>query len=392
MTHRILVLGAGYCGLLAAKRIAARLQPGQAQVTVVNAGDRFLQRVRLHQLSAGQRLQDLTVRQLLAGTGIDLVLGLATEIHTADREVIVETEDGTRQLEYNTLVYALGSRADRGSVPGAADHAASISDMAGARRLQRRIADLDDGQVVAVVGGGMAAIETAAELAETHQRLQIKLVSEEEPGAWLIRRARRHLYQTCRSLGLNIHIGVPVAEVFPDHLHIGEEEDIDSDLTVWATNFTVSSLAREAGLAVDSSGRIHVDSTMRSGSHHDIYAVGAAAAVTGPHGVQLRIDRGIGMPMAFQAADAITARLSGHQPHRFGFRFIHQAISLGRHDGIVQFTRPDDTPTPTVLTGRAAVLYKELLTRSALWVLRHPGPYLPHRRLAITAEPAVIPV
>jgi NADH dehydrogenase FAD-containing subunit len=56
MTDRIVVLGAGYAGLGAAKRAARRLP--RAQVTLVNATDRFVERVRLHQLAAGQPIRD----------------------------------------------------------------------------------------------------------------------------------------------------------------------------------------------------------------------------------------------------------------------------------------------------------------------------------------------
>ncbi|MGW1049020.1 FAD-dependent oxidoreductase [Streptomyces sp. NPDC002521] len=57
MSHRIVVLGAGHAGLLAAKRLARRLHRSGATVTLVNASDRFVERVRLHQLAAGQRLK-----------------------------------------------------------------------------------------------------------------------------------------------------------------------------------------------------------------------------------------------------------------------------------------------------------------------------------------------
>jgi monoamine oxidase len=51
MTSKIVVLGAGYSGLAAAK-LAAKWT--SAHVTLVNANDRFVERVRLHQLAAGR--------------------------------------------------------------------------------------------------------------------------------------------------------------------------------------------------------------------------------------------------------------------------------------------------------------------------------------------------
>ena len=54
MKHRIVVLGAGYAGAYAAGTLARRLSPADTEITVVNAEPDFVQRLRLHQLAAGQ--------------------------------------------------------------------------------------------------------------------------------------------------------------------------------------------------------------------------------------------------------------------------------------------------------------------------------------------------
>jgi NADH dehydrogenase FAD-containing subunit len=105
MTTRIVVVGAGYAGLAAAK-LAARWTG--AEVTLVNAGDRFVERVRLHQLAAGQPLRDLPLAGLLRGTGVRLVVDRVTGIDAATRTVRL----GERELGYDRLVYAAGSQAD----------------------------------------------------------------------------------------------------------------------------------------------------------------------------------------------------------------------------------------------------------------------------------------
>jgi choline dehydrogenase-like flavoprotein len=69
MTPHIVVLGAGYSGLLAAKLVAGRTD---AKVTLVNAGDRFVERVRLHQLATGQQLRDLPLRDLVVPSRLPL--------------------------------------------------------------------------------------------------------------------------------------------------------------------------------------------------------------------------------------------------------------------------------------------------------------------------------
>ena len=63
----------GYAGLAAANRIAERAQ--HAQVTLVNARVQFVERVRLHQVAAGQQVREYPLRDCLRSTSIQLVIG-----------------------------------------------------------------------------------------------------------------------------------------------------------------------------------------------------------------------------------------------------------------------------------------------------------------------------
>lgn len=125
MSHRLVVVGAGYAGLSAAKRLARRLHRHDATVTLINASVRFVERVRLHQLAAGQRLATLSLRQQLSGTPVELVVGQVTAIDTTARTVWIGDEP--RVIGYDTLVYAVGSQARLDDVPGAAVHAHAVA-------------------------------------------------------------------------------------------------------------------------------------------------------------------------------------------------------------------------------------------------------------------------
>src|SRR5581483_6540375 len=121
--QRILVLGAGYTGLMAAIRVARKTRRHGGRVTVVNASARFVERLRLHQVATGQRLADLRIPELLRGTGIEFVRGRVAAIATAGHRV--DLTDG-RSLPYDILVYAMGAVTDTGAVPGVADHAYTL--------------------------------------------------------------------------------------------------------------------------------------------------------------------------------------------------------------------------------------------------------------------------
>ncbi|MEU7898964.1 hypothetical protein AB0B45_39670 [Nonomuraea sp. NPDC049152] len=65
---------------------------------------------------------------------------------------------------------------------------------------------------------------------------------------------------------------------------------------------------------------------------------------------------------------------------RVRIRYVWTDISLGRRDGVTQFTRAYDSPLGgAVLTGRASALFKEFVTRGTVLTMRHPGPRLRRR-------------
>lgn len=368
MTHRIVVLGAGYAGLTAANRIAHKVR--HAHVTLVNARAQFVERIRLHQVAAGQQPCEHALRECLRGPGVELVIGRAQALDPERRQV--QLDNAT--VGYDTLVYALGSAADTGSVAGAAEHALTVADLDSARELRKRVPDLAaERGVLAVVGGGLTGIETATELAETYPALRVQLVTAGQPGGWLSARGRAHLHRAFDRLGIEVQIGARVTRVRRDAVVLADGRTLGAGLTVWATGFIVPALATQSGLAVDGHGRILVDHTLRSRSHPEIYAVGDSAAARRVDGQELRMACGTALPTGQCAADAITARLGGREPTPLRFRYFIQCISLGRGNGLIQFVHADDSPHEMVLTGRSAARFKELVVRGALWSAQRPG-------------------
>jgi NADH:quinone reductase (non-electrogenic) len=174
--HKIVILGAGYAGVMAAVTLAARTRRREdVAVTVVNATERFTERLRLHQTASGQQTADLRVPDLLAGTGVEFVCGWVTGVDATARTVRVDDE---RVLAYDTLVYALGAVTDTAIVPGVEDHAYTLDGDA------ELLADRLTG-TVAVCGSGLTGVEAAAEIAEQHPHLDVVLLGKQEPGAAL---------------------------------------------------------------------------------------------------------------------------------------------------------------------------------------------------------------
>lgn len=365
MTHRIVVLGAGYAGLGAAKRAARKA--GNAKVTLVNASDRFVERVRLHQVATGQKPKHLPLAGLLAGTGVDLVVARVTGLDLDVRRVRLD-DGGT--LDYDTLVYALGSAADLDAVPGAREHAFSVASAEDAERLRDRLPGLGS---LTVIGGGLTGIETATEFAEAHPRLRIDLVTADTLGGSLGPRARRYLHRKFEQLGITVHENAPVAKIAADGLLLEDGRELRSDAVVWTAGFRVPPLAAEAGLGVDERGRVRVDESLRAETHPEVIAVGDVATLP-VRGRAARMSCQIGLPMGLYGGNTAAALARGRVPELAKLRYVAQCVSLGRRDALVQFSRADDTPVArAVLTGRAGALGKEAIVRGTVFAMHHPG-------------------
>ncbi|MFJ4525595.1 NAD(P)/FAD-dependent oxidoreductase [Streptomyces sp. NPDC088810] len=386
MQHRIVVLGAGYTGAVAAGRLAKRLHRGDVTITLVNPEPDFVERVRLHQLATGQDLRPRPFSEMFAGTGVEVKLARVTAVDVDRKTVAITATDGPERQEvgYDTLVYALGSGWDAVSVPGAAEHAHDVSSRPGALRLRDRLAALGAGRPVVVVGGGLTGLEAATEIAEARPDLSVALAVRGTLGDWLSSKGRAHLRKVVDRLGITVHEHTVITRVEADTVTTADGRTIPAEVTLWTTGFAVHPIAQATTLEVTDRGRIVVDATMRSVSHEDVYAVGDAAMAIGPGGKPLRMSCASGVPMAWQAADAIAARLTGVQVPQVSIRYFQQCISLGRKDGLIQFVTADDRAVERALTGRWAALYKELICKSAAWGVTHPTAGMPSRRRRVT--------
>ena len=185
-----------------------------------------------------------------------------------------------------------------------------------------------------------------------------------------------------------MHEHAAVTGVEADRVATADGTTIPAAVTVWTTGFAVHPIAKATALEVTDTGQIVVDGTMRSVSHPDVYAVGDAALAMGAGDKPLRMSCASGIPMAWQAADAIAARLTGGKLPNEPIRYFNQCISLGRKEGLIQYVTADDRAVPAALTGRLAAVYKELICKGAAWGVANPTFGLPTRRRRATRQGA----
>jgi NADH dehydrogenase len=361
---RIVIVGGGYGGVLAALRIAGKLR-GRAEVTLIDGRDALVERVRLHEQIARGRTITHPYTELLRGTEVRFVRGWVSGIDTAKRRVELSGE----RLEYDRLLLTLGSRVATATVPGVAEHALAldpdrIADVHAslARAIERR------GHVI-VCGGGLTGIEMAAELAEAHAGLRVSLVTSGELGAMVSMEGRASMRASLTKLGVQLREHVTIERVEAGRLRCDEGE-LEFDACIWAGGFEASPLLRGIGLRVDDRGQAWVDPCLRALGQPDVFVAGDAAAIMLPQDPTRAMPMGCktAMPLAAHAADNLVASVRGRALVPFDYADSVLCISLGRRAGLVQ-GMPGARPGRVLARGRVAAWIKERICRFTIHAL-----------------------
>ncbi|RSS46645.1 dehydrogenase [Streptomyces sp. WAC07061] len=346
---KVVVVGAGYAGMLAANRIARKVRG--AEITVVNPRAEFVERVRLHQQVAGTAAVATPLTSMLRP---GITVRVATVEEVGDGRV---TLAGGETLDFDHAFLAVGStvRAMEGTVP--------VGTWEGAERARAQLDALPAGSTVTVVGGGATGIETAAEIAEARPGLRVRIIGPSVADGFSDR-ARTKARAGLERLGVEV-VDDTVTGVVDGTVRLGSGVEAVSDLTLWAIVSDVPDLAARSGLTVDARGRALVDECLRSVDDGRIFVVGDCAAVPGA-----RFACALATPQAAHAADTLVRLIGGREPEPFALRYVARAVTLGRKGAVAQFTRRDDTLRRACLTGRAAVVLKELGSRGGKYGAR----------------------
>lgn len=366
---RIVIVGGGYAGLTAAQRLSALAQT--AAITLVDARLAFQQRVRLHQVAAGQTVASFPYQDFLEPRGVSFLHAQTLALDANAALLTVKRADGAVEaIGYDYLVYAPGSAPAMASVAGARENAHTFHDAAAAAQMHRALGQPGTSRVL-VVGGGLTGIETAVELAESQPHLTVSLAldrpwrAETVPGGFS-GKAVAYLDQALKRHRVALRTDARVSRL---HAHAAETSDghrIPFDLCVWTIGFAPPPLARDAGVRVNQQGQVVTDASLRSVSHPNLIAVGDAAAASAQGAGGCRMGSATGLAMGAAGARTVAALIKGEPPPVFRFAYLFRNLSLGRRDGLVQFVDRRDAPRNLVWTGAKAVEWKEYICRSTL--------------------------
>lgn len=376
----ILILGGGYAGIMTALRLAGRLKnPNDVSITLINASDTFTERIRLHQVVAGDKLRQHSIPRLLRGRNIRFVQGWITALKPDQHQVQAIVNGESQTFDYDVLVYGLGSHTDLDSVPGVRDYAYTL-DPKSAQTLRGVLPRIVAQQgTLLICGGGLTGIEAATEFASRFPKLNVRLVTQGELGGALSAKGREYILQTFARMNIQLDEHVTIQAVNRDSITLEDGRTIPHNAVVWAGSFNTPELAKQAGVMVNGKNQILIDLYLRSISHPDIFVVGDAGQFVTDPGAPIRMACATGMPIGVQGGENVAALVQDQPLKPFNFNYMLQCISLGRHNGLVQFVHGNDAPKERILKGRMGAWVKEMICRFTIWAMkaerRFPGSY-----------------
>src|SRR5690242_8741038 len=354
--YDVVILGAGYAGLMAALRLNRKRQA--LRIALINVSDRFVERVRLQEsivTEVERRISSISA--LLAGTRIEFICGRIVSLDAELRRVRLECEGANREIAFDRAIYALGTRVDVDNVKGASEHAYRLEAIDGPRSpasLRARLRENGNRPIrVITVGGNETSVEAAGEIRTAWPNAEVSMISTSRCGDFKGARVEAAIRAELARLGVRMIDKETVSEVRATEIATASGRTIACDLCVWSGGLRSAAIASNAGISTDPQGRIWVDPNLRSISHSHIFAVGDAAHPMAPTGAPYRMSAFVALSTGAYVADAILAEGKKQKTDPFSFSTYGQGIAIGR-GGVGFFSYPDDKQRWFIVTGGAA--------------------------------------
>ncbi|WP_093293588.1 NAD(P)/FAD-dependent oxidoreductase [Thermoactinomyces sp. DSM 45892] len=297
-TPKILVLGAGYGGLMTVKGLTRSLGASDAEITLVNQNPYHYFTTELHKPAAGTAHHDharVNIASVINTNRINFVVDRVTSINPSENKVYLENHT----LDYDHLVIGLGSAPETFGIKGLLENAFFIRNIDSVRMIREHMEymfaryknDPKEEYLTIVVGGaGFTGIEYVGELVDRLPELcreydlpqeKLRIVNIEAaptvlPGfdQALIDYAVEYL----KGKGVEFYLGVPIEECTKDGVVLKGGEEIKSSTVVWTGGVRGNKLVEESGIET-MRGRVKVDENLRAPGHDNIYVLGDSSLV-----------------------------------------------------------------------------------------------------------------
>ena len=349
---RVVILGAGFGGLTAARAMAK-----DADVTLVDRHNFQTFLPLLYQVSTAGLAADHVVhpiRGALRKSGVKFRMGSPLSVDHKNKTVKL---DSSEVLEFDHLIVALGSATADFGVPGVAEYGMGMKSVNEAITIRaavmRRFEDLcrfeDDTRLsIAVVGGGPTGVEMAGALAELKRgplkndmehaakHIDIYLI---EAGPRILPMFSEKLSDRAesdlRKLGVIVRTNTSVREVQSRKIIVKEGAPIPAEITVWAAGVKGEPTAELLNLPIVGS-RIDVEESLRVNHYPHVWAIGDIAGAKGADGRFLPMVAPVAMQQARFVAKQILRAHRGQELQPFKYLDKGSMATIGRHKAVVE--------------------------------------------------------
>jgi NADH:ubiquinone reductase (H+-translocating) len=356
---RIIIIGAGFAGLFAARELAG---DATLNITLIDRNNYHTFTPLLYQVATcALNASDIAypVRTIFRHqNNVHFLLGDVTAINHAGKTLTVHTSGETRHMPYDYLLVAAGSVTNHFGLSSVEQHSFGLKDLDDAILLRNHIlklferaawsddaAEKDALTTLVVVGGGATGLETAGALHELYNyvlkseyddhlpKLRARVILLEATDKLLAaypERLQKAAVRQLESLGVEVLLNAAVADVQPGRVILKDARVLHTHTLVWAAGVKASPLAMMLDVPLQRGGRIPVSTTMQVPDRLGVYAAGDIA--------YLEDDKGAAYPMVIQVAEqqgVLVAKNIRHQMRAetletFRYRDLGIMATIGR--------------------------------------------------------------
>jgi NADH dehydrogenase len=349
---RVVILGAGFGGLGAAKALASK-----ADVTVVDRHNFQTFLPLLYQVSTAGLAADHVVhpvRGALRDTGVKFRMGSPLSVDHKNKTVKL---DSSEVLEFDHLIVALGSATADFGVPGVSEHGLGMKSVHEALMIRaevmRRFEDLcrfeDNTRLsIAVVGGGPTGVEMAGALAELKrgplkndlanaaEHMDIYLI---EAGPRILPMFSEKLSARAESdlhkLGVFVKTNTSVREIKSRQIIVKSGEPIPAEVTIWAAGVKGEPTAGLLNLPIVGT-RVDTDENLEVNHYPNIWAIGDINGSKGKDGRFYPMVAPVALQQGKWVAKQILRKHEGKALQPFKYRDKGSMATIGRHKAVVE--------------------------------------------------------
>lgn len=351
---RIVILGAGYGGIMTAIRLQKELNYNEADVTLVNKHDYHYLKTHLHMPAAGTddpKYARVNILKLIDEFKIDFVKSTVLQIKLQEKKVVLE--DGA--LSYDYLVIGLGGEMETFGIPGLADNAMNIQSINSVNLIREHIEyqfakfkrepHRKDYLTFIVGGAGFTGIEFVGELADRVPQLckdfgvdpeLVKIYNiEAAPSALpgFDPELVKYGVEVLEKKGVIFKIATAIKECTPEGVVLANGEEIKSSTVIWTGGVRGNHLVEESGIEAVR-GRVKVDPYLRAPERDNVFILGDSSVFFNEAGRPYPPTAQIAMQQGATCAYNLVASIRGEKLREFKYSLKGTVASLGKGEAI----------------------------------------------------------